>query len=890
MQINFRSITPKNNIIQPAFKHRIPSFGNSDNYQRTPDYLDNYYYEELANVIRNSRHEKNIERYIKMLSDKKCKSSLNYFKNRKIEDLSHIVIIKDSGEREYINNIFRSAGIKSILQFNSFINALGKNSAIFKGQYIEAVKIYGYLKNKSDFNSYPEFLLQLFNQEENENNPDYDKLNAYTGILKKSGVSNESEFDEKLSYLKPEFNNFESEDDKINAVKYLSETYNSKIELLGSILKSNPNTSKREPEQAYYELSSAVNYLYLKNDGKNLGKLSDYIDVIFDLRKIKYSAKNQLKQYFGNIDYPENKIALAEVLKKYNVSADDISLYTNKTFVSDSDLLNVIKNKEDICSQIHTQNPEKLFNNFYDILTAVYTKGGNKKDTEALDNLLSVINDYEIKTQNSFLTFYNNVCNTKEKSLTTEQISEFADLFRYSDIKGITDYNVLKQNKENYYKALPYIENFLKNDANDYLIGKSPLEIYREFGYCTDFSSYESIKALNDIAVFHQANTEETQKRQEDFGKFKQYFESKQETVDFLLKNEISFDDTEESGKYKNGCLEILDILSGNPDKLRERIDKLTETGILPESKYNLDSFLNKYKNTGQLNQLIEIIADKEIPSVKILEDFFSRFENSSGEHDNLIKHLSGIPDDMDFISYTEILESLNNCIKQYQIPRSIDNDNILNIDINKYKNKKINGVKEVNDLLSSILNIKGSNNFINGLKSTYTHKKQIYNPYKIAEEIVKNLGKTDESYQNIARELKLDKESLKLPPDYDDILYLYAVKNKLPAEFTDFVNSNDWLNFLDDENKIPNLTLHARLRLIDRTVLNEQDSIEKLYQDTAKERLKTIIKSIYTQTPSSLRGRDETHRITILTPFENKRIESVFSNRGELITAILLN
>ena len=108
-----------------------------------------------------------------------------------------------------------------------------------------------------------------------------------------------------------------------------------------------------------------------------------------------------------------------------------------------------------------------------------------------------------------------------------------------------------------------------------------------------------------------------------------------------------------------------------------------------------------------------------------------------------------------------------------------------------------------------------------------------------IAEEIVFKMKKSSESYQNIIRLLQLDKKSLGLDEELPDYLYIRALIQVLPEEFVDFVNSNDWIKYSNDD--VANLSLHARLRAIDRFALSETDDISDLYSDETKEKLKNV-------------------------------------------------
>ena len=94
------------------------------------------------------------------------------------------------------------------------------------------------------------------------------------------------------------------------------------------------------------------------------------------------------------------------------------------------------------------------------------------------------------------------------------------------------------------------------------------------------------------------------------------------------------------------------------------------------------------------------------------------------------------------------------------------------------------------------------------------------YSANKIAKDIVLNMDKSEESYQNIVKFLNEDKNRLGLEGDDSDYLQTVALQMQISDEFVDFVNSTDWLQYDDDKTKIPNLSLHARLRAIDRFAL----------------------------------------------------------------------
>ena len=85
-------------------------------------------------------------------------------------------------------------------------------------------------------------------------------------------------------------------------------------------------------------------------------------------------------------------------------------------------------------------------------------------------------------------------------------------------------------------------------------------------------------------------------------------------------------------------------------------------------------------------------------------------------------------------------------------------------------------------------------------------------------------------------------------------------------------------------------MTLHSKLRIIDRFALSDNRSIKNLNTEETTCLLKDILKTIYTQIPIQIKGHEESKRIIIQTVYNNQTIESVFNGEGKLITAIGVN
>ena len=78
-------------------------------------------------------------------------------------------------------------------------------------------------------------------------------------------------------------------------------------------------------------------------------------------------------------------------------------------------------------------------------------------------------------------------------------------------------------------------------------------------------------------------------------------------------------------------------------------------------------------------------------------------------------------------------------------------------------------------------------------------------------------------------------------------------------------------------------MSLHARLRAIDRFALNEINDIKDLYKKDSIDKLRNLFKTIYTKTPIGIES-SVNKRITV--DF-NDNIRAIFAPEGELITVI---
>ena len=123
------------------------------------------------------------------------------------------------------NVLFKSSGFKNVATIETFAQIYSRNSKPFRGQGIEAIEIYGILKNKEDLSKYGELLLYQFNEEYSKEKADYEVLNRTTEFLKQIGLQDFSKFDEKFGHLKSKFNNFEDISDKEHSKRIITKNH-----------------------------------------------------------------------------------------------------------------------------------------------------------------------------------------------------------------------------------------------------------------------------------------------------------------------------------------------------------------------------------------------------------------------------------------------------------------------------------------------------------------------------------------------------------------------------------------------------------------------------------------------------------------------------------------
>lgn len=892
-QINFPTFqyNKKTNPKPEINKNMSDSFQKS-NISFGMNFMD--FLSTIIDAIDYEEKEMEIECIIDVFSDKTISKRLKTNKSIKMDEILDICGLNSA----FNKGLFNDCGISTIGQFDNFLkiyHSNPKSKEIFERQNIEALQIYGMLNRKDDFAKYGELLLYLFCEEEEKRYPNYSILNKTSDFLKDSSVGNLDDFNKKYSYLKPYFEDFSNIWDISDAIEYLRETQKDKLSKLEEIL-TQTNITSKPAKEIYPSIYDIIDYTYLKNK-KSLEGLKDIIGYALQQPKIKPQVLKQLSCYY-DFQNPKDKIDFYNFLKESTISIEQLNKLGGKSPVSNSDITAKIKNKNAVCQKIQkTQNlnEEKsfeLYQNFSDIFCALYDE--NNPDSKNIETFLNVINTFLLTNTDSFLNFYNKATFRKKRSLEADEIRDFVDLFKYHNSKDllkeakerdISAFELLNDEKETFLSIKDEIENFIISDESNTFLGKSPLEIYKDFRPLIKQDPKSISKILKGITNTNIQTPLDYERKTKAVNNFSHFFKNRQDVFEFFAKNSITFDGSEDDNSYQKNCLEILEILydGKNPQASFDKIKFYAKSGFFKKSKDDLETFLkNTQYNSNTRKRILDIIYQTKIPSVFEFERFCDKYKTQNSSLDDFLDYLSELPQETSFSYNAFILDLIQKKLNALNIPLKLDIENIKRINTTECTTDgRITNSKLIK-ILDEIYSPKETN-FLADTGINKDSKNQYYTSYRIAKEIAQNATKSDESYQNLVKLLKIDKEGLELNDDAGLATYAKTIAQKLPDEFIDFVNSNEYLDFIKDKQNLPYVSLHARLRAIDRFALNEINDIKDLYKKDSIDKLRNLFKTIYTKTPTGIES-SVNKRITV--DF-NDNIRAIFAPEGELITVI---
>lgn len=880
-----------NNNVKKAIVFTDGSIDNSETYEREIQESAQNFINRIAEITAVIIEERQIEKFLKAFTDKSLRNSMLTNKKIAVDDLITCIYGgNDTGN--FISGMMKCADVNSLLQFQSLLNNYTQKNVqeTFKDQNIEYLDLYSILQNRDDIAKFPDIELYIHQQETAKDDPDYELLVSYPNFLKQIGIHNSEEIDTKLSHLKSKFNNFETLSDKFDAINYEQETYANKIEFLNKIInKQNDNKKQMSAEKLYAEITDFTDYYYEKNNGKNLDGLDKIFDTITN-NKINNNAQKQAENFFNDFKELKNKAEFYEFLADNGISTKQFNSLTAKSSVtgfSPEEVLLNFSTVSDFISEyknIDSESAKELYTKQRDIINAVYDS--NAQNFEYVEKLLNINSKYHLKTSDDFLILYNKVFNVKSKNISADEIKKFldlADIDTSSDIlkeakdKKVPPLELLEKEKEKFDTVKGEIEIYLKTANNNYFIDKKPLAIYKEYKSLFNNKNTSPYDILQNISDFEIGTSSEYANKSEIINQFENKFSSREQLLNFFSNNEIKFDETEESISYRNNCQQLLSMLD-NCENAEDLKEKISSSNFLISSKKQLPAYLENMQNGIYPANTFEVLIEKQVPSLSEFNKFLKKYSNEQSEDKNIIKFLAELPSEVDYKECKNILETKQQSIDKLNVPVTINSENILNPDFNDYI-EELPSLNKTVVFINKLLNTE--ENFITKLQNSILQNKPEINKYRIADEIVKNAYLDENSYKNIIGKLEVDSQINAMPIH----VYRKELTRFLNKDFIKFVNSTDWLNYNNNQDEIPNVSLHAKLRAIERFGLEGKTNINDLYSEETIEELKDVFRTIYTEKPINTEAEQDLKRIVFTHAYKGRELISVFTNSGELIT-----
>lgn len=838
-----------------------------------------------------------------------------------IDELTEAAFCDDSYNDEtkkYADKLFADADINNMYSLKRFLNIYSnavKKYPEMSSNGPEALRIYSKLETKEDLQNFPEILLYL--ESESEILSEEIDLNKYPAFVKRFGIKDEKEFFNKFAHLKSAFNDFEETQDKLDAISHVESTYDAKIKILNDVIASNPELKGEKADRLYLKATEIIDYIYDKDSAKADEKLNKILALAIKENKINVTTKSIIETLEDRSTI-EKRVEFLEFLSSEGITIAELNelFKMDVAFTSDdyeAMFLSrniIIESIADIKSLSPT-DAKKYYLQYKEILNAALLSDGDENFPCGIQAAVDVIDKFDIKNSRDFIKLYSSIfsnsgClkksgakNKKQSSssmakLNYKQVAEaiktlnFADkdlVIKFKGDKKFPILNELNARKLEFETLLPEIQEFLNTNENPVFSGKLPFEIFMDYKKLA--SNGEDFKTfVNNVEIFKTTDALEYSNYFDIYNDFAQYFPDKKTTNVFLAKNGIKLDLSPESCAHRQNCLKILKTLDKKRDK--KYLEKLADSNFIGNSKTQLPVFLSKTGKKANLGNIVKTILDKNIQSYSEIRQIIRLYANENGEYDKVLEHFRNTPDDVGLKEYLAALDKIQNTFTLNGIPIRINNDNVSAIGNEYFCNaSKIPQYKVI--CLADEMSPKTDGNFIASLDRAFEDENTNVSPYAIAVEIVNRAAKNSESYQNIIRELNLNlHRNDELSDSATKTEYIYAVAKALPQEFVDFVNDTKWTDFMGNK-KYPNMKLHAKMRLIDRFVLNEEGSIENLYTKETEEKLKDVLRIVYTNAPSKLIkcNKDKDRFEAQFDYGKDNKINAVFGSAGEMITIV---
>ena len=802
------------------------------------------------------------------------------------------------GVRKYLgkaNLLNNEDGLKNISSSYCALKKRYPNYLDTRGLFF--LSAYTSLENKDEILNFPSILIEA-SQQNIQQRKEYD-LNKIIAFIKRLGIKNENAFFEKFTDSSKKDDTLKDSEDKFSTFLNIYHSFKQKEGGLKEIIETNPKLQNTTPTELYSKYFKIIEYLYEENEQNWQKELNEILNQIYGQEDISKATQKALMPMV-DITTTKGEIEFLELIKYEGLTIEEANELTSvRTLYTTSTEMSFIFNKNTIVANLTTlddfdeENANEFYKNFKQTLNAIYDENDSKQEPD-LQTFIKILKTFNIKNDDEFFNFYRSLTQKPSKQnkkgqtykkVTCEEVKDFIYLFNFIDKDNLQKYSKdkhypliseLKKKKEHFEKIKPTIEQELskkgamvkRNTAlRAYCQNSDLLKIYP---YIPTFIEKMLSRNSQDFIEFDE--------EKELKAKFLGYFKNEQMLNAFLAKNDIEISSSKEDKSFCELYLKILGlILDDKNEKEQEKLlQKILNSDFFKNSKSGIIGFVKRRKEED-LKIIFDIILNEKISTIGEINTILNRYANKEKEISAFLTYFK--KQDLNFGDFIRKIEQLQKELDNSNINIKINNDNIHLINLNDYNNGKI-GDSKLAQLAKELLNVEDDFNFICGLNSAFidSEEQTTITPSTIAKEILRSIGgRYENEYKNLIRCLGIKKElNSKTSASY--------IESLIPKDLVDFLNSQEIFDFRQNPTNALNISYHAKLRLLERFILNEYN-LEDLNTDEVKDEIKEVLKAIYTKTPVKIYkgSTKEDNKFITITEYKNGAIKTMFNTNGNM-------
>lgn len=881
---NGNNIPEGSNVLRnPMSAHKTEDF---DTFTKTSSPLYDTTEKTMANIQEDIKipDEYTEEEYLQACMDCNIRDmATRGFNKRVASDLSleyFFQIVYKNNLTDFLVSSLKNSGIITVGDFRAFLDHISKLPDALTTNIHDFVDIYPKINDKKDIENFPETLLMSnaackYFEEEND-------INANAEFIKKMGYSDEIKFYSAYHSLYADsFDDFSSSADRYIFLKYIQGEYDERFEFFRQI--TDPESKKKDKDlrKEYNKQHIVIDYLSETEGNKWVFDFLKIYKPLAQINSLSRDAKNTLNSSsFGNIFQIDKYIKFLKFLNKENITPKEVNCYVCNNFTQDIEIDTILKNKNQIIQKLKEcgasdEKALEFYKNHKNLLNTCFKKDEDFASDNGILSAVDVIKKFNIKDDKAFLAFYNKVTNKHSNKYPKEDIIDFVSALSFlndEDIKKCNknkNLNVLKEAKKKQALFETLDENFRNYIAED---GTRAFDIYKK---TNDTNKTREViqNLMYNLSV----------KEGELFQRLLPYFKTPEEAGDFIKNNINSgangnYDDF---GKY---CINVIKTLSTT--EADDYVKKLNDSNFIKNSKHEMPRIMELYNSPEDISLFYTTVLDKKINSAKPILDFIENFQDKNGETKNILKHLSS-QSEITFDEYEKYINHIQNIFEKYNIPVKIDNSNIMNLPIytkeifsDEFEKKEGSYVTAFANLLVGTYDTPV--NFISKFGDIYDAKNPHIGKLRVANEICRYMQKESENYSSLLEKLFPDTDK-KTMNKYFEKPELLA--RDLPKEFMDFIN-NDKCFKMDD--KPLGMSLHAKMRIIERYITNEGNGFDTLDYEKMSKRISDVCDVIYHSKPFKIAQAAKENYFKCYFKHEDSptgETKAVFSKNGKLIT-----